>query len=192
MPDHHKEQTEKLLQLMREALQRDQELRDQFHIGEKFRFIRDRIVALVSRMEESLSDMQQKEDKKITILGEDEKLVYVHLFNAHGQLLQTWQKMVNPSVFYEHSVNRPVYNEKNDIESFIRTKPNKAQHGYLTIVIKKADIYDTSDESMKDLIGNQLIKVKEGSLKPNCLLAFTHNQQDYLITENGVLIKKTE
>lgn len=186
----NKEKIEKLLQLMHEAVQRDAELRGQFNVGDKFRFIRDRLVALVARIEENLATLQQETEKKKDTLAEDEALIFVHLFNAHGLTVQSWQKMVHPSVFYEYSVNRPIYSEKMHIESFIRGKPNKVQHAFITIAVKKHDIMSAVAEAMKDPIGHPLIKVKEGSLKPNRLLLFTHNDLDYVVNENGMLVKK--
>lgn len=189
MSNKEKEQEEKLLQLMRDAVQHDNELREKHQIGEKFRFIRDRLKALLSRIEESLITLQKETEDKADKVLEDETLVYVYLFNAQGLALQTWQKMLNPAVFYEYSVNRPIYTEKSHVESFIRGKTNKAQHGYITIAIKKQDISKT-EASSKDIIGNPLIKVKEGSLNFKRMFSFTHNGHDYILNEDGVLVKK--
>src|SRR3990167_9684781 len=104
-------------------------------------------------------------------------LVYVYLFNAHGLNFSSWQKMLSPSVFYEYSVNRPIYGEKAHVEAVIRNKTNKAQHGYLTIAVKKELI---SSESSKDALGNPLIKVKEGGLKIERLICFFHHNHEYV------------
>ncbi len=55
------------------------------------------------------------------------------------------------------------------MEANIRGKQNKAQHGFITIVIKKADILPVpaGTEPAKDVIGNPVYKVKEGSLRFN-------------------------
>lgn len=187
---NNKEKIEKLLQLMHETVQQDAALRTKLNVGDKFRFIRDRLVALVARIEENLALLQQEAEQKQEALAEDEALIFVHLFNAHGLMVQTWQKMVHPSVFYEYSVNRPIYSEKIHIESFIRAKTNKVQHAFLTIAVKKHDIVSIASEAMKDPIGHPLIKVREGSLKPNRLLLFTHNGLDYEVNQSGLLVKK--
>jgi hypothetical protein len=190
MPNESKEQKEKLLKLVRDALQQDNELREKYQIGEKFRFIRDRLQALLSRAEESVTTLQKKVEQTTEQLAADEVLVYVYIFNAQGLVLQTWQKMLNPSVFYEHSVNRPVYTDKSNIEAFIRTKPTKAQHGYLTIAVKSADILPASVEQLKDPIGNPIFKVREGSLRANRMISFTQNGNEYTLGEGSELIKK--
>ena len=191
MSNDNEEKREKLLQLVREVVQRDKELREQFQIGDKFRFIRDRLQALLVRVEESLILLQEKSIQKVNVVLEDESPVYVYLYNAQGLQFKTWQNMVGASVFYEYSVNRPIYAEKAQIDAFIRSRTNKAQHGYLTIAVKKSDIIKP-EEKVEDMIGNPLIKVREGALKVNRMISFTHNGQDYILDEEGELVKKEE
>jgi intracellular multiplication protein IcmQ len=186
-----KEQREKLLKVVSDAVRQDKELREKYQIGDKFRFIRDRLIALLSQVEESLSSLQKKAEKKSDELLADEMLIYVYLFNTQGLIFQTWQKMLNPSVFYEYSVNRPIYTEKAFVDSFIRSKASLVQHGYLTIAIKKQDIIkDATTEGVKDAIGNPIVKVKEGSLHVEKLVSFTHNGHEYVLNEVGAIVKK--
>ncbi len=187
-----KDQIEKILQLVQSAIQQDQELREKYKIGDKFRFIRDRLIALQSRIEEQINAMQKETEKKTDLITEDEVMVYVHLFNAQGLVFQTWQKMISPSVFYEYSVNRPVYAEKSLVESFIRSRPNKVQHGFIGVIIKKQDILSIPDAEMtKDAVGNPLIKIREGSLLFNRFSSFVHNGHEYVLNEEK-LVKKED
>lgn len=186
MPNDDIDSKAKLLQLLRETVKQDNELREKFQIGTKFRFIHDRLQNLMAHVEESLSMLEKQEEEEKEAIAADESLVYVYLYNAQGLVLKTWQKFLNPAVFYEYSVNRPIYSEKSHIETFIRYKKNPAQHGYLTVVVKKVDILP-SQEPMKDALSNPIIKVKEGSLLASNLLAFTHNGQDYLLDAEGEL-----
>jgi hypothetical protein len=187
----NKEQNEKLLKLLKEAVQHEATLRNQYQMGEKFRFIRDRLQALMLQVESQISELEKKTEQKKDIIADNEMVVYVHLFNAQGILLQTWLKMLNASVFYDHSVNRPIYIDKAHIEEFIRSKANKVQHAYLAVAVpKQARMSAEGDESLKDTMGHPLIKIKEGSLQINRLLSFTHNNHDYVLTENGSLTKK--
>lgn len=193
MPNGKNEQSEKILQLVLNAIQQDKELREKFQVGDKFRFIRDRLTALQARVEETVNTLQKEIEKKKETIAEDEVVVYVYIYNAQGLAFQTWQKMVSPSVFYEYSVNRPVYNEKSFVEAFIRSRPNKVQHGYIAVVIKKQDILPALEaEIAKDSIGNPLIKIKEGSLQFNRFIVFIHNNNEYIFNESGQLEKKQE
>jgi hypothetical protein len=177
---------------MQEAMRQDKALREQYQVGDKFRFIRDRLTALMQQVEENLSEIKIEKASSIEQAAEHEMLVYVYLYNAQGLLLRTWQKMLNASVFYEYSVNRPIYLEKNAIESFIRSKPNKMQHGYLTIIVQKSDVLQSAADValVKDVLGNVIVKVREGSLAINKLISFTHNGNDYTLGEEGELVKR--
>lgn len=191
MSNGNKEASEKILQLVLSAMQQDKELREKYQIGDKFRFIRDRLSALESRIQENINSLHKEVVKKSDTIAEDEVLVYVYLYNAQGLAFQTWQKMVSPSVFYEYSVNRPVYTDKSHVEAFIRSRPNKNQHGYLTVVLKKQDILVVADPQLvKDSIGNPLVKIREGSLIFNQLRTFTHNNHEFIVSLEGQLVKK--
>lgn len=188
--DH--EQHNKLMQLIRVALKRDQELREKYQVGEKFRFVRDRLTALLKQAEDSDITITQTGQIKEQEVTADEILVYVYLYNAQGNVLQTWQKMLNASVFYEYSVNRPIYTEKPSIESLVRSKSNKMQHGYLTIVIKKNDLINLPQgETVQDSLGHSLVKVREGSLKFERFVSFVHNDNEYKLSERGELVKRS-
>src|SRR3990167_636823 len=186
MPHNHQKELEQLLALVHSAVQRDNALREQFQIGEKFRFIRDKLEALQKKIEALTEQLQQNEVKKAikNEVHEDEMLVWVYLYNAQGLLLQTWQKLLIPKVFYEYSVNRPIYGDKAHVESLIRQKSNKVQHGYAAIVVKKADVLP---EQTVDVCDNPVLKVKEGALKFEKLVSFTHNDCDYVVSETGML-----
>jgi len=192
MSNGEKELKEKLQKLVLESIQADKDLRDQYQIGDKFRFIRDRLANLGLRVQEEINAMMQEIENKIDKVAEDETLVYVYIFNAQGVVLQTWQKMLSPSVYYEYSVNRPIYIEKAHVEAFIRNRPTKVQHGYLTVAIKKSDILPTPAgiEPPKDQNGSPLYKIREGSLKPNKLFSFTHQDIAYVVNAAGQVVKK--
>lgn len=191
MSDGSNEQKNKLLAIVLAAVKQDNELREKYQIGDKFRFIRDRLQALQTRVTESISAMQEEEKQKNeSQIQPDETLIYVYIYNAQGLNFQTWHKLLNPAVFYEYSVNRPIYAEKSFVDTFVRSKPNQAQHGYLTIAIKKENILPEK-EILTDSMGNSLIKVKEGSLHFEKLICFTQNGSDYVLQEDGELTKKT-
>lgn len=183
------QQKEQLFELMREILSRDETLRDAFQVGDKFRFIRDRLRALSIKVEDALREIQAESIAASPLLSEDEVLVYIYLYNAQGLVFQTWQKMLNPAVFYEFSVNRPAYIDKNHVDQFIRSKTNKAQHGYLTIAVKKQAV--SALESAKDSLDQPLVKVKEGALLFNRLFSFTHNEKEFSVNDQGVATPKS-
>jgi hypothetical protein len=189
-----KQQQEKLIEIIRQTIGCDEALREKYDVKNKFRFVQDRLHALLDNLEKDLQVIViEKEKHKDPVIAADEQIVYVYLFNAHGHILRTWQNMLIPKVFYEYSVNRPIYGEKDHVESVLRAKANRAQHGYLVIAVKNADIFKYEGSlSPKDAYGNLIFKVKEGSLNFNRLICFVHNGIDYLVNEQGELFKKSE
>lgn len=185
MPNKDREQ--KVLDMMREVVKYDAELRKKYQIGEKFRFVRDRLHALLERLEQHASSVKVvKEEVKHDATAE-EVIVYVYLYNAHGMNLASWQNFLTPKVFYEYSVNRPIYAEKKHVETLIRSKQNKVQHAFLTVAVKKDAIIQSA--TLQDSLGNSLLRVKEGALSFDRLLVFTHNDQEYRVNDEGELIK---
>jgi hypothetical protein len=183
------EQKVKLVELIREAIAHDEALRKKFEIGDRFRFVRDRLAELLDQLEKHVKSSEPAQEKIAGgVMTEDETLVYVYLYNAQGILVNTWQKIITPKLFFEYSVNRPIYSDLIGIESSLRQKANKVQHGFLTVIMKKADILpgDTKDAS-----GNNVIKIREGSLKFDRLVSFTHNDIQYTVNEEGEMKRKT-
>ena len=183
------EKREHLLTIVRNIIKQDQDLRQKYQIGEKFRFIHDRLSGLLSQVEEGIKKIEEERAPKTQVLKEDEVKVYVYLFNAQGVNLKTWEKFIRPNVFYEHSVNRPIYPDQTSIETFLRAKADKNQHGYLVVIINKNDIIPIK-EPLKDSLGSPVIKVREGSLKIEKLLSFHVNSVDYKLSPAGTLEKQ--
>ncbi|HSW93793.1 MAG TPA: type IVB secretion system protein IcmQ [Gammaproteobacteria bacterium] len=184
------EEYEKLIRLIQDLIQQDADLREKYGILEKFRFVRDRLNGLLTHLEEQKKALRG--DKKIVeteVDSADRVVVYVYLYNAQGTMLRTWLTLLTPKVFYEYSVNRPIYGQKNEIESLIRSKPNPQQHGYLTVKVSQKDMMALKAPASMDTIGNPLLKIREGSLRFENLVTFTHNGHDYVLNAEGELVK---
>lgn len=189
--EQDREEKLKMIEIVRHAIQSDESLRAKYKMGDKFRFIRDRLNNLLKTLESSLPSEEKNASQKGSGLQEGEVIVYVYLYNSQGLQFRSWQNLMNPKVFYEYSVNRPIYAEKSHIEALLRTKINKAQHAYLSIAVQSGEILKSTDDQVtKDNIGNPVIKVKEGSLRINKVILFTHQDQNYTLNENGELISK--
>lgn len=191
MPTSDEKEQDKLIQLIRQAMERDEALREKYEIGDKFRFIREQLKDMLAQLESELKVLQPEEKKAKGQLAEGEVPVYVYLYNAQGLVLRSWVNMLTPKVFYEYSVNRPIYTNRIHIEELLRLKSNKAQHAYLTIAVKPSEILQPAEGSIqKDSNDNPVVKVKEGSLHFSKLIAFTHNGQDYLLNDDNEFVKK--
>lgn len=186
MSTHHQEQYKRLLQLIHDTIQQDEKLREKYQVGDKFRFIHDRLQGLRQEIEDILTTTQSINPVRVIEVKPDEMVVYVYLYNAQGSVMRSWQSLLAPKLFYEYSVNRPIYTEKRDIDAFLRSRSNPMQHGYLSIIVKRDAV---KDASVKDALGNVLVKVREGSLDVNRFIAFHHNGLDYTLTGEGELVR---
>lgn len=192
MSTEHEEQQVKLIQIVKDAIQLDITLRDKYQVGEKFRFVRERLKTLLTTLEKTLAELKAaaEAEKKVEAESAQDVIVYVYLYNAQGVVLRSWINMLTPKVFYEYSINRPIYSERNTIDSLVRAKANKMQHAYLTVAIKPEHILPPGDKPLKDSIGNPLLRVKEGSLRFEKFVSLTHNGEDYVLNARGELAKK--
>lgn len=189
--DNELEQHEQLIQLIREAIQHDEDLREKYQVGDKFRFVRDRLNGLLTEMETHLKSVRS-EAHQVKSVGPSNKVqIYVYLYNTQGTILRSWAALLTPKVFYEHSVNRPIYTDRHAIETYIRSKSNKQQHAFITVSVNQEDILTQPDSAKHDTMGNPLIKVREGCLRFENFIVFTHNEHDYTMSPMGEFVKKS-
>lgn len=190
MSDDIKTSKQALLDVADAAVAQEALLRERYGIGEKFRFIRDRLQTLQSNLKQELAAIKETAGGAIeNVLTDNEVVVYVYLFNAQGASVPTWKKMVHPSVLYEYSVNRPIYEAETAIQTVIRDKANRQQHAYLAIAVQKAHILTMADDAPKDAYGQPLIRVKEGALQIERVIFLKHNGNEYRLNEAGELVK---
>jgi hypothetical protein len=188
------EDNEKLLHELKNLLGKETKLRAKCELGGRFKVVHVQLQSLLKRFEIKIREMQQvspqiSESKDIPM--EDEQLVYVYLFNAQGEVLKSWENLLLPDSLIEHSVNRPIYIDKEQIETILRTKTKKMQHAYLEIIIKKKDILATTrhNSGLHDQFGFKLLRLKQGALKVEKIRKFVHNDQIYHLSKNNKLIR---
>ncbi len=186
-----KEEREKICALIKETLHQDEALRNQYHVGNKFAFLRDRLQVVLGPLEQSLKTIAVAiEEKKTESALPEDTVFYVYLFNAKGAALSSWVSMLTPKLFYEYSVNRPIYADRAAIDLLMKEKPDRRQHAYFSISAKSTDILLSGDAAPKDSYGSPLIKVREGALSFDRLKSFFYNEEEYVINEMGQLVKK--
>jgi hypothetical protein len=190
MSTDEKDQRLKLIEDLRNVVAGDNSLREKYQIGDKFRFVRDRLQALLDQLERHEESKQIEEKKRDIVMADDDILVYVYLYNTQGATLPTWTNMLTAKLFYEYSVNRPIYTNRDHIESLIRGKANRVQHAFLTVALKKKDLI-ANDNPPKDMLGNAITKVREGSLSIERMVSLTHSDVDYVLSDQLGLMKKT-
>jgi len=180
----------KLVQLIKSVLQYDEALREKYKVGERFVFVRTRLQGLISELEATHSVVAQHQttSEKDASVKEDYVTVYVYLYNAQGLQIRSWAALLTPKALYEHSINRPIFIDKNEIESLLRVKSNPMQHAYLTVSVVRNDVLSPPSEDQTKQIG---LRVREGAFHIERIISLTHNGQEYTLDVGGELVKKT-
>ena len=186
-----------LIDILRSIVKIEDELREDCSMGVRFNVVRAQLQSLLEEIEQEvtyfLNTQASKEGQNSLEIKEGERLVYVYLFNAQGMALKTWQNLLLQSALIEHSVNRPIYAEKEQIEAVLRAKSNKEQHAYIEIVIKDDDILKTAKSgALQDQYGYVLLRVRQGSLRTENIRSFFHEDSEYSVSSDGILNVNSE
>lgn len=179
-------------QIIKQASEAEAKLREKYKIGVRFNLIRTQLSAILEKIAKELGkNTDAKKQAEIDAekqLKADETVVYVYLFNVNGKVIRTWQQLLTAQALFDHSVNRPIYLQKEHIEKIIRSKPNKDQQGYIEVIVKKQDVLEVGNEkSLQDTQGHPLARIKQGSLQPNNIKMFVHSGKRYQLTRDGIL-----
>lgn len=178
-----------LIHLINMALQQDALLREKYQVGDRFVFVRSRLQSLLTELQNAQFDSTIIQKNEFNIEKNTPcSMVYVYLYNAQGLQLKSWLALLTQKALYEHSVNRPIFFDKNEIESLLKSKSNIAQHAYLVISVVHENI--SAVPSTVEGTKTSLIRVREGSLLVERIVSLVHNGVEYTLDSHGQLIKK--
>lgn len=105
--------------------------------------------------------------------------VYIALYQAEGGRLDRWFSTIKMLTIY--SVSRPVYRSEAEIGEVIRTKKGKSD-AYVIAWVKQSDIIPSySGSPLKDKWEHELLTLKEGSIKLENIVRFVHDEKNYYI-----------
>lgn len=112
--------------------------------------------------------------------------VFISLYQADAKNISMWQKTLKR--INEFSTSRPVYRDEESVKQLIRGRPDPSKEGYAVIQVKEADLIKPyTGKQLADRFGNELLTVREGSIKPENVVKFVHGANIYKF-ENGELI----
>lgn len=183
------ESNAQLLEELDNIVNIEKELRQHCGIGSRFKVIKTQLQNILQKYTKRIQQLQrvdQDVDKDTDVLGQDEVLVYVYLFNTKGAVLKNWENLLLPRALIDHSVNRPIYTKRQHIEEVLRTKPNKEQHAYLEIAIKKDNIlHSAQNDALRDQQDFSLLRIKQGALETSKIKKFVHNDREHKVSNEG-------
>jgi len=179
--------------LIERAIKEEADLRERYALGARFSIIANQLNSLrdgaILHINNRENHNHIRDDFEGVKIGEDERRVYVYLFNAQGSVLSSWGKLLARRALLDHSINRPIYTELNDIEELLRTKKELANHGYLEVIIKNEHILsDSKSFAFRDALDHPLLRLKQGALKSEKIVRFVLEEKCYQVTEEGHLL----
>lgn len=172
--------------VLKQVAEKEKTLREKHQVGVRFSVVQQQIQKLLTQFEAQLAEAKQQDvelAEKVRQLADDEILVYVHLFNAQGRELTSWQSLFTKKSLIDHSANRPVYLTKAEVEEVLRARMPKEQHACLTVIMKSADVF--SDKNIQDAFGHKLVRLRQGSILLSNILNFHHCAKDYQVGGDG-------
>ncbi len=186
-----KERARELYREVETLVNEEKALRKKLGIGDRYKAISSRLEALLQYVHQAVSLPKQaaETERAPPILSESEQYVFVHLFNAKGKILTRWENMLSPRNLTEYSVNRPIYAEQNQVEAYIRSRPNDDEHAFLMMKIEQSAILHGEESTSNcDLLGHPLLKLKEGALKEIGLVYFFHKGSCYILSRGHLVL----
>jgi len=188
-----KDELLKLQNLLENLLAQDVKLRLQYEVENKFRFVKDKLQSFLDAIHAEMTAavaVNAPTEISSNTPTETYAEVYIYLYNAQGLTVASWRNMLTRKLLYEYSINRPIYANKHHIESLIKSKTNREQHGYLAIKVLTQNVI-SQESPTKDALQNDIIKVREGAFRFENILAFTHNDIHYSVLNEGDLKRLT-
>ena len=180
----------KLYALIKEAVEFEKKCREENNVGVRFSVIVNQLNELEQICQQEIILLTGEYSSKVNKnygdnIAADEMPIFIYLFNSQGANIKTWRPQLTFKALIDHSINRPIYTNKQYVDELIRGKENSAQHAYVRAILKKSDILMSEEESiLKDKQGHPIIRIKQGALKPHSILEFYHNDKVYVRLDN--------
>lgn len=120
-------------------------------------------------------------------LSENEREVYISLFQSDGYNLDKWAMQLRSLSRYV--VGRPVYSNEVDVEKRIRLRAAPASEAYVAVAVKKTDVKDDPfGMPILDQFGHTLLQLSDSAVETGKIVTFVHQGVRYRFVE-GALVK---
>ena len=180
--------------ILKDLIKAEQEARARHGIKDAFKYIPAQLKELWDRLERELP-YDTEEDSAIESgvsmkkLQPNQVAVYIYLYHAQGQKLESWLNMLTPKALSELAISRPTYAQQADVEAFLKNKVHQPIYAYLIAHVNTQDILEPLPKFTLDQNGRPLVRLKEGALKPENIAGLHHNTLGLFAYLNGELKK---
>jgi len=155
-------------------------------MGRELRKIRDDLTAQTNAPKPDEANVASRLARKIA-LHSGQQEIFIALYSLDGSNLQTWERIVVN--LRKQMISRPIYSNENDIKSWIKTKDNKINEGYLSIYVSQTDLLAIAeDKAPIDKLGKKLLVLKDNTINLDNIHHFVHESGTYRYA-HGRLVK---
>jgi hypothetical protein len=141
-----------------------------------------RLSAIKDKLEALINKPVSKEAALKNALRPDQIYVYLSIFQQDGSDLKGWSYQL--SMLQSIAVGRAIYQQQDQVEAYVRSRPDPSKEAYVKLRIQKSSIL--SDES-RDANGFALLRIRRLAIQPNCIERFVTGKGDHYLWRDGYL-----
>lgn len=143
-----------------------------------FRATQRKLIGIINQLEpfcaaEHHEDGTQRSDQGEIVLLPGEIMVYIHVYHAQGGRLNNWLSLVR--LVGTACASRPIYKDEEAVKAILDRRGMPETEGYLAVKVQAGNVLEVPDDRrMVDGLGQPLLALKSGALKPSCICYFVH------------------
>lgn len=151
-------------------------------VGKRLRELRQRIVEEIDTGESEVKVSCSVSQPKEGFIK-----VYISIYQADSANLDRWRSTVK--ALADYSINRPTYRAQEHIEAILRAKTDVRREAYVVVHVRENSIIPQyPGRAMTDRFGNELVTLKEGSVKLENIIEFVHEGKRYSINHGEFVL----
>jgi hypothetical protein len=141
-----------------------------------------RLSAIKDKLEALIKKPVAKKPAQKNVLKPDQLYVYLSIFQQDGSDIKGWSYQL--SMLQSISVGRAIYQQQDQVEAYVRSRPDPSKEAYVKLRIQKSSIF--SDASA-DANGFALLRIRQLAIQPNCIEKFVTGKGDHYLWRDGCL-----
>jgi len=150
---------------------------------------------LQTKLQQGLDQVKNHGTEKLSLdlTPPNMRKVFVLLYLTDGNNLKKWVSLL--SNLSTISIGRPVYQNEQQIQSLIRSKPDARFDAYVAVYVNEKEVIEPLGKIIpKDKLGNELLTLREGAIKPQYIIEFvrliSRPEQRYHFIDGELLLIK--
>lgn len=118
-----------------------------------------------------------------------QKEVYISLYSSDGAQMINWERILLN--LPRQMISRPIYLKEEDVVYFIKSKENRHNEAYVSVIVNQDDILNLSeDKTPRDKFGKSLLTLKDRCISLSNIRQLVHSSGIYQYIK-GHLVKQS-